>query len=112
MTGALRAATSFALLRALSFTNSAVFCGLLVLWARGSPEPGTFALGLTHGVMWITLSVLCLVAVRRRTIPFWLAVLVTVIGGLGPFAGSAGFVWVKRRSALRPGGSHPDTAPG
>lgn len=110
MTAALRTATSFTFLRALSFTNSAVFCGLLVVWAGGSPEPATFAFGLTHGLMWITLSVLCLAAIRRRTIPFWLAVLVAVIGGLGPFAGSAGFVWVKRRAALRRGGSHPDTA--
>ncbi len=110
MTAALRTATSFAFLRALSFTNSAVFCGLLILWVAGSPEPVTFAFGLTHGLMWITLSVLCLLAIRRRTIPFWLAVLVAVIGGLGPFAGSAGFVWVKRRSALHPGSTHPDAA--
>jgi hypothetical protein len=30
-------------------------------------------------------------------IPFWLAVVVCVVGGLGPYAGSAGFVIARRR---------------
>ena len=37
------------------------------------------------------MSLLCIAAVRRRTIPFWLAVVVAVIGGVGPFAGSDRF---------------------
>ncbi|MGI8921195.1 MAG: hypothetical protein ACR2HD_05915 [Solirubrobacteraceae bacterium] len=88
--------TSFGFLRALSFTNSTVFTGLLAVWAAGSAEPATFILGLSHGLMWISLSCLSLLAVRRRTIPFWLAVLVAVIGGLGPYVGSAGFVLARR----------------
>ena len=32
-------------------------------------------------------------------IPFWLAVMVAVLGGLGPFAGSIGFVVAERRRA-------------
>ena len=35
-------------------------------------------------------------------IPFWLAVTVAVLGGLGPFAGSIGFVIAERRRARRP----------
>ena len=38
------------------------------------------------------MSLLCIDAVRRRVIPLWLGVMVAVIGGVGPFAGSAGFV--------------------
>jgi uncharacterized membrane protein len=92
--------TSFATLRALSFTNSAVFTALLVVaFGLDKPEPATTILGYTHGSMWILLSVLSLIAVRRRTIPFWLAVLVSVLGGIGPFVGSAGFVVARRRDA-------------
>ncbi len=97
--------TSFGFLRGLSFTNSTVFTGLLAVWAAGSPEPATFILGLSHGVIWITLSCLSLLAVRRRTIPFWLAVLVAVIGGLGPYVGSAGFVIARRRGWGAPAGA-------
>jgi len=32
-----------------------------------------------------------------RVIPYWLAVDVAVLGGLGPFAGSIGFVVEQRR---------------
>ena len=55
-----------------------------------------------HGCLWIALSILCLVAVRLRAIPFWLAVVVTVVGGVGPFAGTAGFVVETRRRRLAP----------
>ena len=34
------------------------------------------------------MSLLCIAAVRRRMIPFWLAVMVAVVGGVGPFAGT------------------------
>ena len=93
----MRVLTSFRFLRALSFTNSAVFTALLFCWLQPGMETGEAVFGWTHGCMWIALSVLCLLAVRRRTIPFWLAVVVAVIGGLGPFAGSAGFVIASRR---------------
>ncbi len=61
-------------------------------------------LGWGHGLLWIGMSLLCIVAARRRTIPFWLAVVVAVIGGLGPFAGTAGFLWEahRRRRANAP----------
>jgi Domain of unknown function (DUF3817) len=87
-------------LRALSYTHSCVYLGLLyVAFVGGKPEPATFVLGLAHGVLWIVMSLLCIDAARRRVIPFWLAVTVAVVGGLGPFAGSIGFVVEKRRRA-------------
>jgi hypothetical protein len=89
----------FRLLRALSFANSAVFSALLVFWLLPGHETETSVFGWCHGWMWITLSVLSIVAVRRREIPFWLAVVVTVVGGVGPFAGTAGFVVETRRRA-------------
>jgi hypothetical protein len=89
----------FHFLRALSFANSAVFTALLVFWLLPGYATETTVFGWCHGSMWIVLSVLSILAVRRRAIPFWLAVVVTVVGGVGPFAGSAGFVVETRRRA-------------
>ena len=44
------------------------------------------------------MSLLCIDAVRRRVIPLWLGVMVAVVGGVGPFAGSVGFVYAERRA--------------
>jgi hypothetical protein len=87
----------FSVLRALSFTNSAVFSALLFCWLAPGLATETTVLGWCHGCMWIALSLLSLLAVRRGAIPFWLAVVVVVVGGIGPFAGSAGFVVESRR---------------
>jgi hypothetical protein len=91
-------AVTFRRLEAASFVHSAVYLALLVFaFVAGGPEPETFVLGLTHGVMWIAMSLVCIAAARVRIIPFWLAVTVAVIGGLGPFAGTIGFVVLERR---------------
>jgi hypothetical protein len=91
-------AITFRRLEAASFTHSTVYVALLICaFALGNPEPETFILGLAHGLMWIAMSLICIAAARARVIPFWLAVLVAVLGGLGPFAGSIGFVVVERR---------------
>ena len=44
--------------------------------------------GWAHGIGWIVMSLLCIDAVRRRVIPLWLGVMVAIVGGIGPFAGS------------------------
>ena len=86
---------SFARLKYLSFTHSAIYLTLLVLAVTDQPAKTVF--GWAHGVGWIVLSLLCVAAVRRRVIPLWLGILVAVVGGLGPFAGSIGFVVEERR---------------
>ena len=88
---------SFRLLEALSFLASAVFAGLLLFWLGPSAPVATMVLGWAHGLLWIGLSLLCIVAVRRGTIPFWLGVTVAVVGGVGPFAGTIGFVVESQR---------------
>jgi hypothetical protein len=91
---------TFRRLEAASFTHSCVYLALLICaFALSNPEPETFILGLAHGVMWIAMSLICIAAARARIIPFWLAVTVAVLGGLGPFAGSIGFVVAERRKA-------------
>lgn len=99
-------AVTFRRLEAVSFTHSAVYLGLLACaFLLGKPQPETFVLGLTHGLMWIGMSLVCIAAARARTIPFWLAVTVAVLGGLGPFAGSIGFVIAGRHSTREDDGS-------
>jgi hypothetical protein len=90
-------AVSFRRLELASFTHSAVYLALLICaFALDNPEPETFVLGLAHGLIWIAMSLICIAAARAGVIPFWLAVTVAVLGGLGPFAGSIGFVVASR----------------
>ena len=86
---------TFKRLKYLSFTHSAIYLTLIVLAVLNAHAKLYF--GWAHGIGWIVISLLCVAAVRRRVIPLWLSVTVVVIGGLGPFAGSAGFVVHERR---------------
>jgi hypothetical protein len=91
---------TFRRLEVASFTHSTIYLSLLICaFVLGKPEPETFVLGLLHGLIWISMSLICIAAARMRMIPFWLAVDVAVLGGLGPFAGSIGFVVADRRRA-------------
>lgn len=100
MNGRFRRIVTFRRLEAVSFTHSAVYLALLICaFAAGNPEPATFILGLSHGLLWIGMSLVCIAAARARIIPFWLAVTIAVLGGLGPFAGSIGFIVAERRAA-------------
>jgi hypothetical protein len=89
---------TFGRLEVVSCIHSAVYLSLLYCaFAAGNPEPLTFVLGLAHGVLWIAMSLVCIGAARARVIPYWLAVTVAVLGGLGPFAGTVGFLFESRR---------------
>jgi hypothetical protein len=93
---------TFRRLEVVSFCHSFVYLSLLICaFVLGNPEPATFILGLSHGLIWIGMSLVCIAAARARIIPFWLAVTVAVLGGLGPFAGSIGFVIEARRRRQR-----------
>ena len=86
---------TFTRLKYLSFTHSAIYVTLLVLAVLN--EPAKLYFGWAHGIGWIVLSLLCIAAVRLRVIPLWLGVTVVIVGGLGPFAGSLGFIYYERR---------------
>jgi hypothetical protein len=90
---------SFGFLRTMSFVHSTIYAALLVCWLAPGLALPTMIFGWAHGLLWIAMSVLVIVAARRRTIPFWLAVVVAVVGGLGPFAGTIGFIVHERRRA-------------
>lgn len=88
---------TFERLEAVSFFHSLVYLALLIVaFGLGNPQPYTFILGLSHGVLWIGMSLVCLAAVRLRVIPLRIAVAVAVLGGIGPFFGSAEFVREQR----------------
>jgi hypothetical protein len=87
---------TFTQLKYLSFTHSAVYLTLLTVWLVPGMKTAEMIFGWAHGIGWIVMSLLCVDAVRRRVIPLWLAVFVAIVGGVGPFAGSAGFVYEER----------------
>jgi len=89
--------TSPAFLRKVSYTHSVVYLCLLYFAFVHRDDGAVLVLGWAHGLLWIAMSLLCLEAVRRRRIPLWLGVLVAVVGGVGPFAGSIGFFVHQRR---------------
>jgi hypothetical protein len=88
---------TFEQLKYLSFAHSAIYLTLLTVWLVPGLHGYERAFGWAHGVGWIVMSLLCIDAVRRRVIPLWLGVTVAIIGGVGPFAGSLGFVAEERR---------------
>jgi hypothetical protein len=72
---------------------------LLCAFALGKPQPETFVLGMTHGLLWIGMSLACIAATRTRIVSLRLAVAVAVLGGVGPFFGSYEFLRAQRATA-------------
>ncbi len=88
---------TFKRLKWTSFVHSCVYAALLICaFAAGSPQPLTFILGLTHGILWIAMSLACIAAARLRIVSLKLAVAVAVLGGIGPFFGSYQFIREER----------------
>ena len=100
---------SFTRLKWTSFTHSCIYVALLLsAFAAGKPEPLTFVLGLTHGILWILMSLACITAARLGVVPLRVAVAVAVLGGVGPFFGSIEFVREEHRRPARTGRSSAD----
>ena len=88
---------TFRRLKWTSFTHSCIYTALLICaFAAGNPQPLTFVLGLTHGLLWIAMSLACILAARLRMVSLRLAVAVAVLGGIGPFFGSWQFIREER----------------
>jgi hypothetical protein len=88
---------TFTRLKWTSLTHSCIYLALLLCaFVTGKPEPLTFVLGLTHGLLWIFMSVACITAARLRIVSLRLAVAVAVLGGIGPFFGSYEFIREQR----------------
>jgi hypothetical protein len=100
---------TFTRLKWTSFFHSVVYLSLIACALAGLALP-TLVLGWTHGILWIVMSIACILAVRQRVIPFRVGIAVAVLGGFGPFIGSYEFVREQRRR-LGPR-SHPGSASG
>lgn len=86
-------------LKWVSFGHSCIYAALLVCaFVAHNPQPLTFVLGLGHGLLWIGMSLTCIVCARLRIVSLRLAVAVAVLGGIGPFFGSYEFVREQRRN--------------
>jgi hypothetical protein len=91
---------SFERLMWVSLAHSCVYVALLVCaFVADKPEPLTLALGYTHGILWIGMSLACIAATRLRIVPLRVAVAVAVLGGVGPFFGS--FEFIRERARRR-----------
>jgi hypothetical protein len=94
------ASSFFTALKWVSFGHSCVYLALLICaFVLNEPQPATFVLGLTHGILWIGMSLACITAARLRIVSLRLAVAVAVLGGIGPFFGSYEFVREQRLRA-------------
>ena len=98
---------SFRQLEVLSFVHSAIYFGLLACWLFEGPALLRNRLGWAYGLLWIGMTILVIIAARKAVVSFRLAVLVAVIGGLGPFAGTAGFVIEGRQKRRGVSVAHP-----
>lgn len=77
----------------VSLLHSTVYIGLLVCaFLLDGPQPYTFILGLTHGIVWIGMAIVSTFAVRFRVINLRLAVAVVLLGCVAPFFGSLEFL--------------------
>jgi hypothetical protein len=93
---------TFTRLKWTSFIHSCVYTALLVsAFLAGKPEPLTFVLGMSHGLLWIFMSLACVLAARLRIVSLKLAVAVAVLGGIGPFFGSYQFIREQRQRGGR-----------
>lgn len=84
----------------VSLCHSVVYAGLLLCaFVLGKPQPFTFILGLSHGLLWIGMSITSILAVRYRVINLRLALAITLLGCIAPFFGSIEFLRQGRRRA-------------
>ena len=80
----------FAFVKVASWLELALFATLLVFWVLPGHEHETFIFGLSHGIGYIALCVLILIAVLRREAPWpLLAASLTPAGPAGTVIGIA-----------------------
>ena len=99
---------SLPVLKRLSFTHSAIYTCLLIVWIVPGLAAGEMVFGLAHGLGWIAMVLLILAALRARVVSMRSAVAVAVLGGIGPFFGSVQLAREQRElesaADRRPGG--------
>ena len=84
-------------LKKLSFAHSSVYICLLIVWLVPGLALATSIFGFVHGIGWILMVLLILLALRARVVPLRTATAVAVLGGIAPFFGSYEFIREQRR---------------
>lgn len=88
---------TFRRMEVVSLFHSVIYLALLIsAFLLGGPQPWTFIFGLTHGIIWILMSLTSVLAVHYRVINLRLAVAIAVLGCIAPFFGSAEFIRQQR----------------
>lgn len=80
----------------LSLLHSVIYTALLVVWLVPGLKGAEFVFGLSHGLGWIAMSLVCVMAAARRLLPVRTALAVAVLGGIGPFIGTYEFMRLRR----------------
>ena len=84
---------TFGRMERVSLFHSVVYTGLLICaFLLDGPQPITFILGLTHGLIWIGMSITSIFAVHYRVINLRLAAAIALLGCVAPFFGSIEFL--------------------
>lgn len=95
---AFRRVVTFNRMEVVSLVHSVIYLGLLVsAFLLGGPQPETFVLGLSHGIIWIVMSLTAVAAVHFSVIDLRLAVAIALLGCIAPFFGSAEFIRQSRQ---------------
>lgn len=88
-----RRVVTFRRLEGISLFHSLIYLGLLTCaFLLGGPQPFTFILGLSHGIIWIGMAITCSLAVHFRVINLRLAIAVVLLGCVAPFFGTIEFL--------------------
>jgi len=85
----------FGWVKVLSWVESAVFAGLLVVWLAPGMKEATFWFGLGHGIGYVALVLLLLYATVKREAPWPL--LAASLTPIGPFGTLIGIELIERR---------------
>ncbi len=84
---------TFGRMEVVSLFHSTVYVALLVCaFLLDGPQPYTFILGLSHGLIWIGMAIVSTFAVHYRVINLRLAVAIVLLGCVAPFFGSLEFL--------------------
>lgn len=87
---------TFQRLKWCSFAHSTIYLGLLICWIGGIEGPKLY-FGWAHGIGWIIMCVLTVLALYAGTISMRIGAAVAIIGAVGPFVGSYEFIRAERR---------------
>jgi apolipoprotein N-acyltransferase len=101
---------SFPTLKRLSFAHSVTYAALLIVWLVPGLALGERIFGFAHGIGWICMVLLILLALRARVVPLRTAFAVSILGAVAPFFGSWEFVREERRRDASRGPRDPSAA--